>query len=245
MARAKTLSLRVEAFPDVAAYLAVVEPFLVTREAEHNLLLGLAGTVRDHPEVYAGPNLFLAALGGDEVVAVASRTDPWRIVLSETDRPEAVDAFVAPSLTHGSPLPGVVGPPPPAERFARSFERATGRGARRAMAERVFRLSAVRPPQKPVGSWRMAMMDDAELIARWLVAFQAEAVPDDPPQPDALDVVRRWIAGGRWVYLWEVEDRPVSSNRIYQEIGYEPVADADAWVFDLPPTTNAAATTSS
>lgn len=202
--------LRVKSFPDVHPYLDAVGDFLVAREAEHNLLLGIAGTVRDHPDAFPGPNLFLAAMDDDEVVAVASRTDPWRLLLSETARPEAVELFVPAAMTHGTPLPGVAGPPEPAARLARAFEAATGRPARRAMAERVFRLERVIPPPVPPGRWRFAEPTDVERIAAWLVAFQAEAVPDDPPMRDVHAVVTAWVEGRRFVYLWEVDGVPVS-----------------------------------
>ena len=285
--------LRVESYPDVSAYLSAVGPFLVAREAEHNLLLGIAGTVRDHPDVFSGPKLFLAAMDGDEVVAVASRTDPWRVLLSETARAEAVELFVPATTTHGTPLPGVAGPPEPAARFARAFEATTGRGARPIMAERVFKLERLLPPPAPPGRWRFAESADVDRIAAWLVAFQAEAVPHDPPMRDVHEVVTAWVVGRRFVYLWEVDATPVSlatasaptpngirigpvytppeqrgrgyaraltaaasqdqldrgrrfcflftdlanpiSNRIYQQIGYEPVTDVDVWLFDPAP----------
>jgi len=116
--------LRIESFPDVHAYLDAVGSFLAAREAEHNLLLGIAGTIRDHPASYPGPKLFLALRDGHRVVAVASRTDPWRVLLSETQRPDAVELFVPASIGHATPLPGVAGPPEAAARFARAFEAA-------------------------------------------------------------------------------------------------------------------------
>ena len=37
-------SIQVERLPDAAAFLEVAGPYLVRREAEHNLLFGIAGT---------------------------------------------------------------------------------------------------------------------------------------------------------------------------------------------------------
>jgi len=202
--------LRIESFPDVHAYLDAVGSFLAAREAEHNLLLGIAGTIRDHPATYPGPKLFLTVMDGDGVVAVASRTDPWRVLLSETQRPEAVELFVPASMGHATPLPGVAGPPEAAARFARAFEVATARRARRGMSEGVFRLQLVTMPAQPPGRWRFATPGDVDRIADWLVAFQAEAVPEDPSMPDVREVVAGWVGGRRFVYLWEVDGTPVS-----------------------------------
>lgn len=50
-----------------------------------------------------------------------------------------------------------------------------------------------------------------DVVARWLVAFGREAVPDDPPIAEPLGVAERWINQvGRRGYLWEVGGVPVS-----------------------------------
>ena len=63
--------------------LAVAGEFLVAREAEHNMPLGILGTLVDRPELYEEPP-YLATVGDREGLAlVAVRTPPYGGVLSE------------------------------------------------------------------------------------------------------------------------------------------------------------------
>ena len=79
------------------------------------------------------------------------------------------------------------------------------------MDERVFRLRRVIEPARPAGSWRVAESRDAELLARWFVAFRRESLPNDPPPPDLDGMVDRWVRRiSRTMYLWDVDGRVVS-----------------------------------
>src|SRR6266446_4861363 len=48
---------------DPAAFLADAAPLLLADEARHNLMLGIAGTLRDHPLYYPDYGLWLAQDG--------------------------------------------------------------------------------------------------------------------------------------------------------------------------------------
>ena len=88
---------------------------LLADEARHNLILGLAGTLRDDPAVYPDSALWLVEDEG-RVVGAALRTRPLNVVLARgTD--EAV-ALLARSITEE--LPGVVGAVPEVDRFVAS-----------------------------------------------------------------------------------------------------------------------------
>jgi len=139
------------------------------------------------------------------------RTPPYNPVLSEVVDVAAVDVLV--DALRDEPYPGVIGPKEVAARFAAQWHRRTGATVRLVMEERIFALDRVTPPPRPAaGGWRTARPDDRELVARWAVAFVAEAgVPDQPPLDDPLATADRWIAGiSRQLYLWEDGGRPVS-----------------------------------
>ena len=53
-------------------------------------------------------------------------------------------------------------------------------------------------------SWRFLEPRDRDLLARWVVAFSSEAMPEAPQIPDPEAVADRWIARvGRIGYVWE------------------------------------------
>ena len=186
-------------------FLAVAGAFLEAREAEHNLLFGIASSVRANPELLTdGPARFATVTDGAGRIAAATlRTPPHNQVLSCIDDLDAVDALVE-ALVDES-LPGMLGPTEPAARFASRWTDATGQPARVEVAERIFRLVRVIPPQRPApGSSRVVGAGDRDLVADWLVAFFNEAVPEGPPIPDPLAAADRWIAQvGRIGYVWE------------------------------------------
>lgn len=198
-----------------AALLSTAGPYLEDREAEHNLLLGILGTLRDHPEAYRH-SPYLATLAQDEALLVAVRTPPFYLVLSETTIPEAdwaeaLAQLVEDLIAVDPDPPGVLGPPSLASAFASRWSGAAGRRARLTMSERIYRLSEVRPPPRVPGAWRRAEGRDRALLGAWARAFQAEALPTDAPHPEFDATVEGWIsASGRGAYLWDVEGQPVS-----------------------------------
>ena len=263
--------------------------FLAAREAEHNLLFGIVAGVR--AGAYTEPAYFAVVRDGERVVGAALRTPPFRFVLSTIDDPAAIGLFVDGAAEVWPDLPGVLGPKDDAKRFAALWHKRTGRTATLHTAERVFRLSRVRPPRPVPGRVRRAEQGDKTVVVDWLVAFATEALRQDgDPAAPAIAFDRNIAgAGGRSMYVWDDGD-PVSltgvaavtphgsrvgpvytpperrgrgyasalvagvsqrqlddgrmycflftdlanptSNKIYQDIGYEPVCDVDEYRFE-------------
>jgi predicted GNAT family acetyltransferase len=283
--------MRVERPGDADAFMALAGDFLAAHEAEHCLILGLAGNLQRGVMALDEPPLFAVALdqaSGDRVVAAALRTPPWNLVVSMVDDIDAVDALA--EALAGDPLPGVSAPREIAEWFAAGWTARTGRRARRSMVERIFRLTAVRDPRPASGLMRLAGRADRALLIAWIEAFTLEALGKSE---DAAPGVDRWLEQrGRRLWLWEDGDLRVSlcgaggetahgirvgpvytppehrghgyasnlvarvsqllldegrqfvtlftdlanptSNKIYQDIGYEPVADFEVIDFVAP-----------
>jgi hypothetical protein len=196
--------------------LATAGGYLAAREAEHNLLLGILGTLRDRPGVYPEPPYLAVIADRGSSALVAIRTPPHNLVLSEPGVPDeriqaAVGLLVEDLLGLHPDLPGALGPKSTAEPFARRWSAATGRAAQLAIAERIYRLVRVVPPRPPAGAWRLAADRDRALLAAWAVAFSEEAPPGAVLLPDLDGMIERWIRGiGGATYLWEVDGRPVS-----------------------------------
>jgi len=195
----------VQRHTSVHEFLAVAGAFLAEREAENNLLFGISSAILITPEVFAEDTPRFATVADDSgrIVAATLRTPPHNQVLSWTDDMDAVDALV--DVLRDEQLPGFLGPTAAAARFASKWTAATGQNVRIEVAERIFRLSSVIEPDQPAsGTRRLAEPRDRELIARWIAAFFAEAVPESPPNPDPQSTADRWIARtGRMLYLWE------------------------------------------
>jgi uncharacterized protein len=198
------MGLTVHRPDDAGAFLARAGEFLVAREAEHNLILGIAAQVRSMPGHFAEPPSFDVVTDASErVVAAAMRTPPFNLVLSEVDDPAAIDLLV--EHMSAERLPGVSGPREVVARFADRWSALTGRRTRVDLSERIFRLDRLVPPERPAsGSWRLAEPRDRELVAAWLTAFGEEATPGQPSPAEPIALADRWIAREyRTLYLWE------------------------------------------
>jgi predicted GNAT family acetyltransferase len=208
----RRMALVLHRFPGVDAFLAAAQDFLVGREAQHNLILGLSTQVRLTPDLFSeDPPTFATVVDGSgRIVAASIRTPPNNQVLSEVDDLAAVDLLVEDLAA--TQLPGVLGPPRAAARFAARWTELTGRPAWIDVRERIHRLDRVVPPARPApGSWRHAAGSDAGLIADWVVAFADEALPGQPPIGDPHAIAERWTAGiYRRMYLWEDGGRVTS-----------------------------------
>ena len=275
---------------DPSEFLAAATPLLLEDEARNNLILGLAGTLRDRPGYYPEFRLWLVE-DGSEVVAAALQTPPFNLVLAQPADDAAATALADAVASEGIELPGVVGATPEVDLFADGWE-ARGKSTRRLRrAQRIYRLTAVSSPTRVTGRPRVASAGDTQLLVAWIAAFADEALADTPsPAADTERMVEGRLADPHSGFLLWEDDGPVSlagwggptpngirigpvytppdrrsrgygsavtaavssdqlaagrrfcflytdlanptSNKIYMDIGYEPVCDAVNYAFE-------------
>ncbi len=188
-------------YAGVDDFLAEGGDFLVAREAEHNLLLGVCQNLRDTPESFSGPPYLAIVTDADRIVAAALQTPPFQLVLSEIDDPAAIP-LLADDLVDRD-LPGAIGPVDHVRALMAEREARGSPPAHRTTAERIFRLTAVTPPGSVPGRVRFAEPADRDLVARWLAAFMREAL-EEAEAGDVEAMTDRWLARrGRTLHLWE------------------------------------------
>jgi predicted GNAT family acetyltransferase len=192
---------------DPAEFLEGAAPLLLEDEARHNLILGLAGGLRDNATLYPEHRLWLVEDGG-ATVGAALRTPPHNLAVA---RPRAEGALEALAAAIDDEPPGVVGALPEAEAFATLWAARTGASARRRFALMIYALEAVRPVTGVPGRAREATPDDRPFLLDWWRAFTIEvghARPGDEAEI-ARAVDRRLTAVDAGFVLWE-DDGPVS-----------------------------------
>lgn len=203
-------------------------PILFPHEAEHNLMLGLAGVAVESPERFPkGLRMWTVAEGG-AVVAAAFNTPPHNLILSRCS-PEALDALVSDLAAHQETFPGVIGPEEVPGEFARLWAARTGVHARCRMRQRIHQCTAVADLERASGSSRSATVADSPMLERWLNAFSADVgVPHDPA--DSPAAVRSMIERNE-ALIWEQNSAPVSCARIMRRT---PHGSAIAFVYTPP-----------
>ncbi|MGH2932541.1 MAG: hypothetical protein ACRDKK_06725, partial [Gaiellaceae bacterium] len=142
--------MQVHVIDDPSAFLEQAGPMLLEDEARHNLMLGLASTLRDHPERYPHFSLWLVEDNG-EPVGAALRTSPHNLVLARARDDNVVEALAG---AVADQLPGVVGALPEVEQFANTWAARNDVTPQRRVAQGVFALERVEPIKGVPGAMR-------------------------------------------------------------------------------------------
>jgi len=187
-----------------ADFAARATDWLVRREAENNLLLGLL------PSLISGQHpfedtLYLATVEcDDDIVGCAFRTPPFH--LGVTRMPAAAYAALVTDVAAVFPrLPGVIGPPATAQAVAETWIALHGGQTRLAMEQGIYELTNVTfPTNMPAGATRIADPADAPLLYAWAQAFVEDT---GIPAHDVRGLADRLVAE-RGMVLWEVDGEP-------------------------------------
>jgi len=186
--------------PDVDAFGRRSRPWLLEAEAEHNLILSLIDRLRQGRRYGEQNPYFFTVEQAGEVVGCAFRTPP-HFPLAVTRMPgEALSRLVERLADLDPELTGVMGPRAVVEPFAEEWTRRTGRPARPGRRQRIYELTEVVPPERPVsGALRRAREEDLDLTSRWGEAFDVET---GMPRMDSHARARAWIEDGG-LFLWQ------------------------------------------
>jgi uncharacterized protein len=199
--------VRLRLVDDAAAFLEAAAPLLLSDEARHNLILGLAGTLRDDPALYSEHRLWLVE-DGEEVVGAALQTPPYNLVLA---RPRSDAALEGLAAEVDDDVPGVVGALPEVDVFVAAWVRKTGAVAQLVHRQGLYALKGVRPVSGVPGRMRPATQDDRPLLLDWSRAFAVEALHEDPAGEERVvrGVDHRLSSQRAGFVLWD-DDGPAS-----------------------------------
>jgi uncharacterized protein len=197
--------VRVVKVADAAEFLDRAAPVLAD-EARHNLILGLAGTLRDDPVLYPEQQLWLVEDDG-AIVGAALRTPPYNLFLGGGSDA----ALAALARETGAGIPGAVGAVPEIDDFVCAYVRAHGITPEPRVRQGIYALDTVVPPAAPPGRPRPATTDDRALLVRWWGEFGIEALGalEQDEEQNGRNIDHKLTTSGNGIALWEVEGEPV------------------------------------
>lgn len=165
------MAYRILRIPDPGSFLLRAEAWLLAREAENNLVLGIAHSLASGGDWYEPP-LYLATVEReDSVVGVAFRTPPFKLGLTRMPL-EAIPALAEDVAGVYDELPTALGPVDVVRRFGQLWADRTGCVARDGLAQRIYELDEViAPPDPPAGGIRPAGHGDGPLLTAWSGSF--------------------------------------------------------------------------
>jgi predicted GNAT family acetyltransferase len=186
---------------DAELFLGEAEALLVADEARNNLILGIAGTLREDPDLYA-ERRFWVVREGNEARAAALRTPPFNLVLAKPHDDAALETLVA---AIEDELPGVVGGHPEVDEFTRLWAKRHPIEPRSLREQGVYALEQVQHVPRAPGASRRATGADRPLLLEWMDAFGREVLAaEDPGRREAVATVDHRLGsedGG--FLLWE------------------------------------------
>lgn len=216
-------------FSDAEQFLDRVQPFLLEREAEHCLILGLLDGLRAGYQWGAAPPLMGLVEKSGEVAAVALMTPPRNLILSWMADDSALDAIAHELYAAGVAIPGVNGSADVARKFALKWSELSGRSFRIQMAQRIYRLSRVINQVRAAGRLLEPKESDDALMRRWRAAFSVDAEGMDPEEAEKDAALP--LPQSRRLVLWAVEGVAVSMAGF---AGPTPNGIRVAWVYTPP-----------
>lgn len=181
-------------------------PWLVAREIENALVIGIADRCAAGQQITSSPPWFATVEDEGAIVLAAIRTPPWKASFTTRDEgersQEAVRALV-PALQRQYPdLPTVMGPPALAHLFGEVWMELTGTPAREGYRARVHRLERVREPRWAPGALRPVTPADHTTLRRWMWELHREAMPNTPDPGARIEALLRGTPNEK-LWIWE------------------------------------------
>ncbi len=192
--------MKLHRFQDPNQFFDTVKDYLLNREALHSGLLRLIDALIHNPE-REDKQPYLAIVESDrDIVAVAIRTPPGKLVLSDIKNLQAIEMIAQDLHLTKEFLPGVNAPSTSAKAFAQAWYSLTDQSYQLAMTRNVFQLTQVQPIFHVPGYLRAGRESDRQLLIDWYKAFGIEALNTN--ESNAERGVERHLQQGT-VYLWD------------------------------------------
>lgn len=172
----------VQLLGDPAEFLDRAGAILLGDEPRNNLILGLAGVLRNEPRVYPEFSLWLVE-DGVKVVGAALRTPPYGLVLG----PCSTAGVAALVESIEDELPGAVGAVPEIDSFAETWAAERGVPVEVRFEQGIYALERLIEPRGVPGSARPATEADVELVRAWLIEFSRQALHEDEPDETRIE----------------------------------------------------------
>jgi predicted GNAT family acetyltransferase len=209
LAASRNEAMELTRYNSIQDFYTQAAPFLLQREAEHNLILGLCHVLTRNPERIQQPPYLATVQHDGRIIADAFMAPPNNMIISHTTSAGAIPLIAADAHTTYKTLPSVVSSTPFSEQFAQEWQRIASQPYHLGMAQRIFQLEWVRPVTGVPGHLRPATEEDRPLLRRWLADFNQEALgeTDTSRLEPLIDRLLRYDTQG--IYIWD-DGQPVS-----------------------------------
>ncbi len=198
--------MEVTRFSQLSNFAAAAAPWLIQREVDNNLILGLLTDIVSHPERYQQQPYMAVVEQEGTLAGAALMTPPHNLILAQDTVPEALDALIRDLAVVFPALPGVNGPAPISSEFVTRWSKQQGVSYRKHRGLRIYKLSRVNAPPTVPGEMRRATEADRELLYAWLAAFEQEALGEHHPASLQQRIDGFLHSTVRGLYFWQTTE---------------------------------------
>lgn len=201
--------MQFDVYVSIEKFINLVEPILLDREAEHNIILSLLFRIKSGA-IPAETCFTSTVVENDQVLLVFLQTPPNNLIIgtSKFTNKAAIQFAVARMYELGMRFPSVIGSKPTVSLFVLNWQSIYRRIPRLAMDQGIYDLKKTNQIMLSKGSMRLAKSSEAYLIGRWMDAF-SRVTPENPTLEQCLERAREYIDAGK-IYVWELYGEPVS-----------------------------------
>lgn len=209
-----------------AEFLEINEMFLLKEETFYNLILGLAGRMKNG-EQDESEATYYTVMENEEIIGQALRTNfDKNLILGKLD--EGVAEFLAKKLKDSlHNLQGVFGK----IEDAQAFSKAWGKETEVLMHLGVYEANQIILPKNTKGSIRLATEEDLPLVEEFSIGYIKDCYPKQLEKGNEAIIGAQRNIKNKYLYLLEVEGEVVSmaaNNRESKNAG------TIAWVYTPP-----------
>ena len=191
-------------------FLAIAQNLLQEKEAENNLLLGLAGTLKRDIHYYGKPHpLFFTVHADAKCVGACLQTPPYNLIVyvTESYQDNSIKELCDYLIEHEIQVPGIIGPRNIVEKFNGVWTSPSKVSFEKQMSQMVYKIEKIKKISMAQGRLRQALESDHELMTDWVLKFHNEVLV--PISTDMASEMANKKIKEEAFYIWET-DRPVS-----------------------------------
>lgn len=183
---------------------------MLSNELQNNLILGILYLLKSNRGHYEHEPYMCAVYDNDNLIASALMTPPNNLIIHcEHIDDNALKIIARDIIERKIGLPGVIGISSAAEAFAHMWSFENICTSEITMNMGVFSLNHIAMPDNmPEGELLPGQRDDVEIITKWILAYEEEALHRESDS-DIRSRVERMIER-KILYIWKENDKPKS-----------------------------------
>lgn len=196
-------------YSQASEYLAATQQWLIEKELEHNLILGISNAIIASGE--SNPNhVFVNVIENQQVLASSMKTASRAIIANFSKDDEAIKMLAEYYQETSMALDGVVGE----QSIAKAFSKYYGKDQIAETGLLVHQLHSLNPIKFAHGEIIVATQDHFNFVCGWTHKFERDALIDPPKSKEEIArSTQRWIDAGQ-IFFWVIDEVIVSMAAI-------------------------------